>query len=147
MPADSSTSPDSSITVIRINPMRDAAAQHAADSMKLTEEQRRAFFQTYADAVAEAVRTNPNQPEQAIDSVRHLVVLETGKKLRFVRQARLIFADMYARRAHDKSRAPGSEEELWRSRKNVQTLIALYRDKPDASDADLERAMAPSFEQ
>jgi hypothetical protein len=127
--------------------MRDAAAQHAADSMKLTEEQRKVFFKTYADAVAAAVRTNPKQPEQAIDSARNLVVKETGKKMRFVRQARLIFADMYARRAHDKSRTPGTEEELWRSPKNVRTLIALYREKPDASDSDLERAMAPSFEQ
>lgn len=145
-PAETTSSPDSSITVIRINPLRDTAAQRAADSMKLTEEQRRVFFQTYAAGVAAAVRSNPSEPQQAIDSVRDLVVQETGKKMRFVRQARLIFSDMYARRARDKSRAPGTEEELWRSPKNVQTLIALYRDKPNASDADLERAMAPSFE-
>jgi hypothetical protein len=135
------------LVVIRFSPLRDAAAQHAADSLQLTAEQRRIFFQTYAAGVATALRANPASPQPAIDSVRSLVVVETGRKMRFVRQARLIFADMFSRRARDKARAPGTEEDLWRSPKNVATLIALYRDKPDANDAELERAMAPSFDQ
>jgi hypothetical protein len=65
--------------------------------------------------------------------------------MRFLRQARVLFSEMYARRSGDEDRAPGSEEELWRSSRNVTGLIALYRKNPSASDSELERAMAPSF--
>lgn len=143
--AETTATSDSSVVVIRFSPLRDAAAQHAADSLELTPEQRTIFFRTFAEGVSTALRANPASPQPAIDSVRSLVVVETGRKMRFVRQARLIFADMFSRRARDKARAPGTEEELWRSPKNVETLIALYREKPNASDDELEHAMAPSF--
>jgi hypothetical protein len=146
VPAESTASSDSSLVVIRFNPMRDIVAQRAADSLGLTPDQRKVFYQSYAEGVAGALRRNPARPQPAIDSVRSLVVVETGRKLRFVRQARVIFADMFSRRARDEARTLGTEEQLWRSPKNVETLIALYRTKPNASDAELEHAMAPSFD-
>ncbi len=144
--AETTATPDSSLVVIRFSPLRDAAAARAADSLKLTAAQRQAFFQAYAEGVATALRADPSGGKSVVDSVRGVVVEETGRKVRFVRQARLIFADMYARRARDKARAPGTEEELWRSAKNVECLIALYRDEPNASDVDFERAMTRSFD-
>ena len=82
-----------------------------------------------------------------MDSALALVVRETGRKLRFVRHARALFSDMYARRQNDRDRRPGTEEELWRSPVNVTRLIELYRENPDASDHEMERAMAAVFRQ
>jgi len=88
---------------------------------------------------------NPAGGRMVIDSAISVVTRETGRKMRFLRQARLLFSEMFARRSGDSDRAPCSEEELWRSSRNVAGLIDLYRKNPDASDADLERAMAPAF--
>jgi hypothetical protein len=144
--AETTATPDSSLVVIRFNPYRDVAAQRSADSMGLTPDQRAVYFKNYAVAVGQMLQTHPSAGRVEIDSVRSELVRDTGRKVRFVRQARRLFADMYARRARDKARAPGTEEELWRSSKNVASLIALYRENPEATDTDLERAMAPSFD-
>jgi hypothetical protein len=123
----------------------DSAVRRAADSLELTELQRSAFFQNVDTAVAVGMAANPDGGRPAVDSALAHVVRETGRKLRFVRQARVIFSDMFARRANDRSRRAGTEEELWRSPMNVAKLIELYRDNPEASDHDMERAMASTF--
>ncbi|MGH7519294.1 MAG: hypothetical protein ACREOC_17820 [Gemmatimonadales bacterium] len=123
----------------------DSAARWAADSLELTAPQRFAFFQNVDTAVADGMAANPAGGRPAVDSALAQVVKETGRKMRFVRQARVIFSDMFARRANDRGRPPGTEEELWRSPANVAKLIELYRDNPEASDHDMERAMASTF--
>jgi hypothetical protein len=123
----------------------DPAARRAADSLELTPSQRTAFFANVDTAVAFSVAANPSAGRAAVDSVLAQVVQETGRKLHFVRQARMIFSDMFARRANDRDRPPGTEEELWRSPANVAKLIELYRENPGASDHDMERAMAAAF--
>jgi hypothetical protein len=123
----------------------DPAVRRAADSLELTSSQRTVFFANVDTAVAIRVAANPDGGRPSVDSALTQVVHETGRKLRFVRQARVIFSDMFARRANDSDRPPGTEEELWRSPANVATLIKLYRDNPDASDHDMERAMAVAF--
>ncbi len=123
----------------------DDAVRRAADSLELTASQRIAFFQNVDTAVADGRVVNPAGGRPAVDSALAQVVRETGRKLRFVRQARVIFSDMFARRANDRARRPGTEEELWRSPANVAKLIELYRDNPEASDHDMERAMASTF--
>ena len=80
-----------------------------------------------------------------IDSSIALVARETAKKMKFIREARLVFADMYARRRGDANRTPGTEDELWRSQRNIAALIELYRKNPDAQDFEMERAMAGVF--
>jgi hypothetical protein len=98
------------------------------------------------DAAAHYLLTaNPSAGRPAIDSALGVVIRETSRKLRFLRQARLLFGEMYHRRAGDDDRAPGTEDELWRSPRNVSGLIELYRKNPGASDSEMERAMAPSF--
>jgi hypothetical protein len=123
----------------------DSAVQRAADSLELTPPQREAFYANVDTAVALVAAGDPAGGRAMVDSALSVVVRETGRKLRFVRHARALFSDMFARRQNDPDRRPGSEEELWRSPVNVTTLIELYRDNPDASDHDMERAMAAVF--
>lgn len=123
----------------------DSTARRAADSLELSASQRTVFFENVDTAVAGSLVANPSGGRPTVDSALGLVVRETGRKLRFVRQARIIFSDMFARRANDRDRPPGTEEELWRSPANVAELIELYRDNPDASDHEMERAMAAVF--
>jgi hypothetical protein len=123
----------------------DAAVRRAADSLELTASQRTVFFGNVDTAVVVGLLANPAGGRPTVDSAVAMVVRETGRKMRFVRQARVIFSDMFARRANDRDRPPGTEEELWRSPANVAKLIELYRDHPDASDHDMERAMAAAF--
>jgi hypothetical protein len=52
---------------------------------------------------------------------------------------------MYARRRGDADRTPGTEDELWRSQRNIAVLIELYRKNPDAREFEMERAMATVF--
>jgi hypothetical protein len=123
----------------------DPAAQRAADSLELSASQREAFYANVDTAVAYGLAANPVGGRPAVDTALAQVVRETGRKMRFVRQARVLFSDMFARRANDRNRAPGTEEELWRSPANVARLIELYRENPDASDHEIERAMAAAF--
>ncbi len=123
----------------------DAAVRRAADSLELAPSQRDVFYANVDTAVAYGMAADPAGGRPAVDSALAVVVRETGRKLRFVRQARVLFSEMFARRANDRDRAPGTEEELWRSPGNVAKLIELYRANPDASDSDMERAMAPAF--
>ncbi|HEU5171836.1 MAG TPA: hypothetical protein VFU46_14910 [Gemmatimonadales bacterium] len=132
-------------SVPRFEAARDEAARRAADSLQLSPQQREAFYTHVDTAVADARLARAAGGRMAIDSALALVVRETGRKMHFVRQARVIFSDMYARRAGDRDRAPGTEEELWRSPANVAGLIELYRQNPDASDWEMERAMAVAF--
>ena len=124
---------------------RDSTCISAADMLDLSEAQRQLFYKNVQIVVGDAVAANPAGGRMVIDSAISVVTRETGRKMRFLRQARLLFSEMFARRSGDSDRAPGSEEELWRSSRNVAGLIDLYRKNPDASDADLERAMAPAF--
>jgi hypothetical protein len=123
----------------------DSSCISAAETLGLSEPQRKLFFQNVQAVAHDALVANPAAGQVAIDSALSVVVRETGRKMRFLRQARVLFSEMYARRSGDEDRAPGSEEELWRSSRNVTGLIALYRKNPSASDSELERAMAPSF--
>jgi hypothetical protein len=123
----------------------DAASRRAADSLELTAAQRSAFFEAVDTAVAIGQAAAPEGGRPAVDSALAIVVRETGRKMNFVRQARVLFSEMYARRAHDRDRPSGSEEELWRSPANVAKLIELYRTNPDASDHEIQRAMAGTF--
>ena len=43
------------------------------------------------------------------------------------------------------NRIQATEDELWRSPRNVSGLIELYRKNPNAQDFEIERAMAPAF--
>jgi hypothetical protein len=123
----------------------DSVVRRAADSLDLSIPQRTVFYANVDTAVASGILVNPSGGRSTVDSAVRLVVRETGRKLRFVRQARILFSEMFARRAGDPNRAPGTEEDLWRSPANVSRLIELYRDNPDASDHELERAMAGAF--
>ena len=113
--------------------------------LALTEAQRQLFYRNVQSVVGEALAANPGGGRTVIDSAVSVVIRETGRKMKFLRQARLLFSEMFARRSGDDDRASGTEEELWRSSRNVAGLIDLYRKNPDASDAELERAMAPAF--
>jgi hypothetical protein len=123
----------------------DTAAVSAADMLGLNDAQRQSFYDNVNALAQQALIRNPSSGRLSIDSALGLVVRETGRKLRFLRQARLLFSDMYARRSNDRDRVAASEDQLWRSPRNVSGLIELYRKNPNASDADLERAMAPAF--
>lgn len=148
-PATSSSATSSSASTATASAAYDAsgdsAAVSAADMLGLNDVQRRAFYDNVEALVQESLLRNPSAGQPAIDSALGFVIRETGRKLRFLRQARLLFSDMYARRSNDGDRAPGTEDELWRSPRNVSGLIELYRKNPNASDSDLERAMAPAF--
>jgi len=123
----------------------DSAAINAAETLGLSEIQRKAFYENVQDVAHTLLTRNPSAGRIAIDSALGLVFRETSRKMRFLRQARLLFSEMYARRSNDGDKPPGTEAELWRSPRNVSGLIELYRRNPDASDPELERAMAPSF--
>lgn len=123
----------------------DTAVVGAAETLGLSEAQRRAFYDNVDALAHEVLITNPSAGRPAIDSVLGIVIRETSRKLRFLRQARLLFSEMYARRSRDRDRTPGTEDELWRSSRNVSGLIELYRKNPNASDPEMERAMAPAF--
>ena len=123
----------------------DPAARRAADSLELSASQRETFYANVDTAVAYGLAADPVGGRPAVDTALALVVRETGRKMRFVRQARMLFSDMFARRANDRNRPAGTEEELWRSPANVTRLIELYRDNPEASDHEIERAMAAAF--
>jgi hypothetical protein len=123
----------------------DTAVVGAAETLGLSEAQRRAFYDNVDALAHEVLITNPSAGRPAIDSVLGIVIRETNRKLRFLRQARLLFSEMYARRSRDRDRTPGTEDELWRSSRNVSGLIELYRKNPNASDPEMERAMAPAF--
>jgi hypothetical protein len=123
----------------------DSAVRRAADSLELTPPQREAFYANVDTAVAIVAMSDSSGARASVDSALSVVVRETGRKLRFVRHARAVFSDMFARRQGDPDRRPGTEEELWRSPINVTGLIELYRDNPEASDQDMERAMAAVF--
>lgn len=124
---------------------RDSSCMSTADMLELSEAQRKIFYKNVQIMVGNAIAANPKGGRLTIDSAISVVAKETGRKMRFLRQARLLFSEMFARRSGDTDRAPGSEEELWRSSRNVAGLIDLYRKNPEASDAELERAMAPAF--
>lgn len=130
---------------VTFNAARDTAVRRAADSLELTASQRTVFFENVDTAVAYGLAADPRGGRPAVDSALVLVVRETGRKLQFVRHARVIFSDMFARRVNDRDRAAGTEEELWRSPANVAKLIELYRENPNASDHDMERAMTAAF--
>jgi hypothetical protein len=123
----------------------DPASRRAADSLELTTPQRTVFFEAVDTAVAIGLAANPSGGRPMVDSALALIVRETGRKMRFVRHARVLFGEMYGRRARDRDRPPGTEEELWSSPGNVARLIELYRRNPDASDHEMERAMAAAF--
>jgi hypothetical protein len=125
----------------------DSAAQRAADSLELTTPQRASFYANVDSAVALVSLTDSSGGRSAVDTALAFVIRETGRKLRFVHQARAVFSDMFARRQNDPGRRSGTEEELWRTPENVTRLIELYRENPDASDHEMERAMAAVFRQ
>lgn len=125
----------------------DSAVQRAADSLDLTPPQRATFYATVDTAVALVAATDSSGHRATVDSALAIVVWETGRKLRFVRRARAVFSDMFARRRNDRNRRAGTEEELWRSPDNVSRLIELYRKNQEASDHEMERAMAAGFRQ
>lgn len=125
----------------------DTAVQRAADSLDLSPSQRTTFYANVDTAVTYGVLADPSGGRPTVDSAVAAVVRETGRKLRFVRHARVVFSDMYARRQNDRNRRVGTEEELWRSPVNVTQLIELYRENPDASEHEMERAMAAAFRQ
>jgi hypothetical protein len=120
----------------------DSTVQRAADHLDLTPPQRATFYATVDTAVALVAEPDSAGRRATVDSALAIVVRETGRKLRFVRQARAVFSDMFARRQNDHDRRAGTEEELWRSPDNVSRLIELYRKNPEASDHEMERAMA-----
>jgi hypothetical protein len=129
----------------RFDALQDSFAIETADGLGLAGGQRRVFFENVQAVVHDALVINPAGGRELIDSSIVLVARETGKKIRFIRQARLLFGDMYARRKGDANRTPGTEEDLWRSPRNVSGLIELYRRNPNAQDFEIERAMAPAF--
>jgi len=123
----------------------DSAAINAAETLGLSEAQRKAFYEAVQDVAHVLLTNNPAAGRPAIDSALGLVIRETSRKMRFLRQARLLFSEMYARRLNDSDRPAVTEADLWRSPRNVSGLIELYRRNPEATDPELERAMAPSF--
>ena len=124
---------------------QDTFAIETADGLGLVAGQRKVFFDNVQAVAHDALIINPAGGRGAIDSSIVIVARETGKKLRFIRQARLLFGEMYARRKDDPDRVQGTEEELWRSPRNISGLIQLYRKNPSAPDFEIERAMAPAF--
>lgn len=130
----------------RFQASQDSFTLAAADGLGLAAGQRKAFLDNVQAVVHDALIINPAGGRPLIDSSIVLVARETGKKMRFIREARLVFSDMYARRKDDAGRTPGTEEELWRSSRNISALIELYRENPDAQDFEMERAMAPVFQ-
>lgn len=129
----------------RFDASQDSFSLAAADGLGLAATQRKAFLDNVQAVVHDALVINPAGGRPLIDSSIVLVARETGKKMRFIREARVVFSDMYARREGDADRTPGTEEELWRSQRNIAALIELYRKNPDAQDFEMERAMAPVF--
>jgi hypothetical protein len=115
---------------------RDSSCIAAAETLGLSEAQRQLFYKNVQAVVGDALAAHPDVGRSVIDSAVFVVTRETGRKMRFLRQARLLFSEMFARRSGDDDRAPGSEEELWRSSRNVAGLIDLYRKNPEASDAE-----------
>lgn len=150
--AQSADSPSSSpqpvpeqVAVGGFNASQDTFAIETADGLGLVAGQRKVFFDNVQAVAHDALVINPAAGRAAIDSSIIIVARETGKKLRFIRQARLLFGEMYARRKDDPDRVQGTEEELWRSPRNISGLIQLYRSNPNAPDFAIERAMAPAF--
>jgi len=133
------------VTTADYDAASDTAVIGAAETLGLSDAQRRAFYDNVDALAHQALITNPSAGRPAIDSVLGVVIRETNRKLRFIRQARLLFSDMYARRSNDRDRPSGTEDDLWRSSPNVSGLIELYRKNPNASDPEIERAMAPAF--
>jgi hypothetical protein len=129
----------------RFDASQDTFAIASADGLGLVAGQRKVFFDNVQAVVHDALIINPAGGRATIDSSIVLVVRETGKKMRFIRQARVLFGEMYARRKGDPDRVQGTEDELWRSPRNVSGLIQLYRLNPNAPDYEIERAMAPAF--
>lgn len=124
---------------------QDSFAVQTADGMSLAPGQRKVFFDNVQAVVHDALIINPAGGRATIDSSIVLVARETEKKLRFIRQARMLFGEMYNRRKGDPDRAQGTEDELWRSPANISGLIKLYRKNPNPPDFEIERAMAPAF--
>jgi hypothetical protein len=149
--AQSADTPSSSVVTATVDdaakfdPAQDSSAIAAAEMLGLTEPQRKVFYGNIEAVAQHLLTTNPAGGRPAIDSALSIVIRETGRKMKFLRQARLLFSEMYARRQGDSDRAAGTEEELWRSSRNVKCLITLYRQNPNATDFEIERAMAPSF--
>jgi hypothetical protein len=123
----------------------DSSAIAAAETLGLTEPQRKLFYQNIEAVAQYLLAIKPAGGRPAVDSALSIVIRETSRKMKFLRQARLLFSEMYARRQGDNDRAAGTEEELWRSPRNVNGLITLYRKNPNATDFEIERALAPSF--
>lgn len=152
--AQSADSPSSSLPAVapadqpgpgRFDASQDSFTLATADGLQLAASQRKVFLDNVQAVVHDALVINPGGGRPLIDSSIVLVARETGKKMRFIRQARILFADMYARRKGDADRTPGTEDELWRSPRNISVLIELYRKNPEAQDYEIERAMAPVF--
>jgi len=145
--ADSPTPPvtTATVTTADYDAASDTAAIGAAETLGLSDAQRQAFYDNVDALAHHALIANPSAGRPAIDSALGVVIRETSRKLRFLRQARVLFSDMYARRSSDADRPSGTEDELWRSSRNVSGLIELYRKNPNASDPEIERAMAPAF--
>ncbi len=149
--AQSADSPSSSVATASVadaaefDAAHDSSAVAAAEMLRLTEAQRKIFFQNTEAGAQQLLTDNPAGGQNTIDSALSIVIRETSRKMKFLRQARLLFSEMYARREGDNDRAAGTEEALWRSSRNVSGLINLYRNNPNASDFEMERAMAPSL--
>ena len=129
----------------RFDASQDSFSLATADGLGLAATQRKAFLDNVQAVVHDALVIKPAGGRPMIDSSIALVARETAKKMKFIREARLVFADMYARRRGDGDRTPGTEDELWRSQRNIAALIELYRTNPDAQDFEMERAMAGVF--
>ena len=129
----------------RFDASQDPFTLETADGLGLVAGQRKVFFDNVQAVVHDALIVNPAAGRDAIDSSIQLVAIETAKKIKFIRQARLLFGEMYARRHGDADRPQGSEDELWRSPRNVSGLIQLYRKNQSPPDYEIERAMAPAF--
>jgi hypothetical protein len=149
--AQSADTPSSSVATATVDnaakfdAAEDSSAIAAAETLGLSEPQRKLFYRNIEAVAQHLLTTNSAGGRSAIDSALSIVIRETSRKMRFLRQARVLFSEMYARREGDSDRAPGTEEELWRSSRNVNCLITLYRKNPNATDFEIERAMAPSF--
>jgi len=153
--AQSADSPSSSLPTVaaadqagpdRFDASQDSFTLETADGLGLAAGQRKVFLDNVQAVVHDALVINPAGGRPLIDSSIVLVARETGKKMRFIRRARLLFDDMYARHKGDADRPPGTEDELWRSPRNVAGLIELYRKNPNAQDFEIERAVAPVFQ-
>jgi hypothetical protein len=129
----------------RFDAQQDPFAIETADGLGLVGGQRKVFFDNVQAVVHDALIINPAGGRAVIDSSVAIVARETGKKIKFIRQARLLFGEMYSRRKGDANRIQATEDELWRSPRNVSGLIELYRRNPSPQDYEIERAMAPAF--